>query len=93
MKKYSTLLNNSNKVKSKNKISALFESPEFKTDEISFNSSGNEPSDKGGFLNDNENENNKDLSKIEDYTFTRNNIKRKTKMRKKMGYNAYDFVI
>jgi hypothetical protein len=93
VKRFSTLMNNNYKGKNKNKkMSALFESPEFQTDGISLNSNSSELSDKGGFSNDNENENNKDLSKMED-SITRTNKKKKTKIKKKMGYNAYDFII
>lgn len=93
VKRFSTLMNNNNKLKNKNKkMSSLFENPEFQTDGISLNSNSSELSDKGGFSNDNENENNKDLSKIED-SLIRNNKKKKTKLKKKMGYNAYDFII
>ena len=85
-------MNDKISIKDKKRISELLEDGDDKIDKNSYNSNNSEFINKRKYTNDNED--NKDLTKIEESKYIFRKTKQsKNKIKKKIGRNIYDFLI
>lgn len=91
-KRINTLMNDKISIKDKKRISELLEDGDDRIDKNSYNSNNSEFINKRKYTNDNED--NKDLTKIEESKYIFRKTKQsKNKIKKKIGRNIYDFLI